>query len=68
MPPIRALLLCSLCVILCAQPKKTVFLITDAEGGPWQHSDGTYLVANPVMHNWALRTIKTVRNPNSPGT
>jgi myo-inositol-1(or 4)-monophosphatase len=36
-------------------------LLTDAEGGPWQHSDGTYLAANPVTHKWALQSIKSVR-------
>lgn len=41
-------------------------LVTDAEGGPWQHSDGTYLVANPVTHKWALQTIKSVREPRTP--
>jgi len=38
-------------------------LITDADGGPWQLSEGTYLVANPVTHNWALSSIKSVREP-----
>jgi myo-inositol-1(or 4)-monophosphatase len=37
--------------------------VTDADGGPWQRSDGTYLVANPVTHTWALRSIKLVREP-----
>jgi D-amino peptidase len=32
MPAIRLTLMCSLCAVLCAQPRKTIFLITDAEG------------------------------------
>jgi myo-inositol-1(or 4)-monophosphatase len=33
-------------------------LITDAEGGSWLHSDGSYVAANAVSHKWALQTIK----------
>jgi myo-inositol-1(or 4)-monophosphatase len=47
------------CVIL----NEAGALVTDADGGPWQYSDGTYLVANPVTHKWALQTIKSVREP-----
>ena len=36
-------------------------LITDVEGGSWLHSDGGYVAANAVSHNWALQTIKGVR-------
>jgi myo-inositol-1(or 4)-monophosphatase len=36
-------------------------LITDAEGGSWLHSDGSYVAANPASHQWALRSIKWVR-------
>lgn len=35
--------------------------ITDADGGSWLHSDGAYVVADNVSHNWALKTIKMVR-------
>jgi myo-inositol-1(or 4)-monophosphatase len=37
-------------------------LITDAEGGSWLHSDGSYVAANPASHNWALQGLKWVRN------
>jgi myo-inositol-1(or 4)-monophosphatase len=36
-------------------------LITDADGGTWLHSDGSYVVANPTSHQWALRGITWVR-------
>ena len=36
-------------------------LITDADGGSWLHSDGSYVAANPASHQWALRGIKFVR-------
>ena len=42
------------CVILA----QAGALITDAEGGPWLHSDGGYLAANPASHQWALRGLK----------
>jgi len=35
--------------------------ITDGEGGSWQHSDGAYVVADAVSHQWALKIIKTVK-------
>jgi len=35
--------------------------ITDADGGSWLHSTGTYVAAENVSHNWALKTIKMVR-------
>jgi len=41
-------------------------LITDAEGGSWLHSDGSYVVANPTSHQWALRGIKWVRMQSRP--
>ena len=44
------------CVIL----NQAGALITDAEGGPWLHSDGSYLAANPASHQWALRGLKFV--------
>jgi len=37
-------------------------LITDAEGGPWLHSDGSYLAANPASHQWGLRGMKFIRS------
>ena len=36
-------------------------LITDAEGGSWLHSDGTYVAANPTSHQWALKSLKFIR-------
>ena len=44
------------CVIL----NQAGALITDAEGGSWLHSDGSYLAANPASHQWALRGLKFV--------
>ena len=44
------------CVIL----NQAGALITDGEGGPWLHSDGSYLAANPASHQWALRGLKFV--------
>jgi myo-inositol-1(or 4)-monophosphatase len=35
--------------------------MTDADGGSWLHSTGTYVAAEAVSHNWALKTIKMVR-------
>jgi myo-inositol-1(or 4)-monophosphatase len=35
--------------------------ITDGDGGSWTHSTGTYVAAESVSHNWALKTIKMVR-------
>jgi myo-inositol-1(or 4)-monophosphatase len=40
-------------------------LITDAEGGSWLHSPGSYVAANPATHQWALRIIKIVREPST---
>lgn len=37
-------------------------LMTDAEGGSWLHSDGSYVAANPASHNWAMQSLKWVRN------
>jgi myo-inositol-1(or 4)-monophosphatase len=45
------------CVILPAAGA----LLTDADGGSWLHSDGSYVAANPASHQWALRGIKFVR-------
>jgi myo-inositol-1(or 4)-monophosphatase len=39
-------------------------LITDADGGSWLHTDGSYVAANAVSHKWALQTIKWVRDQN----
>lgn len=36
-------------------------LVTDADGGAWLHSDGSYLAANPASHQWAMRGLKFVR-------
>jgi myo-inositol-1(or 4)-monophosphatase len=41
-------------------------LVTDADGGSWLHSDGSYVVANPASHQWALRGIKYVRGRDRP--
>jgi myo-inositol-1(or 4)-monophosphatase len=35
--------------------------ITDGEGGSWLHSDGSYVAADAVSHQWALKIIKTVK-------
>ena len=35
--------------------------ITDGEGGSWLHSDGSYVAADAVSHQWALKVIKTVK-------
>jgi myo-inositol-1(or 4)-monophosphatase len=35
--------------------------VTDAEGGSWLHSTGSYVVADSVSHQWALKVIKAVR-------
>lgn len=50
------------CVILA----QAGALITDAEGGSWLHSDGSYVAANPTSHQWALRGIKWVRTRGRP--
>jgi len=39
-------------------------LMTDADGGSWLHSDGSYVAANAVSHKWALQTIKWLRDQN----
>jgi len=39
-------------------------LVTDADGGSWLHSDGSYVAANAVSHKWALQTIKWLRDQN----
>ena len=36
-------------------------LITDADGGSWLHSDGSYVAANAVSHKWALQATKVAR-------
>lgn len=36
-------------------------LITDADGGSWLHTDGSYVAANAVSHKWAMQTIKRER-------
>ncbi|HEX9141726.1 MAG TPA: inositol monophosphatase family protein, partial [Gaiellaceae bacterium] len=36
-------------------------LITDGDGGSWIHSDGSYVAADAVTHQWSLKIIKTVR-------
>lgn len=36
-------------------------VVTDADGGPWLHSDGSYVAANPASHQWCLKSIKWVR-------
>lgn len=36
-------------------------LITDADGGSWLHSDGSYVAANSTSHNWAIKDLKLVR-------
>ena len=35
--------------------------ITDGEGGSWLHSDGSYVAADAVSHQWALKVIKTIK-------
>lgn len=44
------------CVIL----EQAGALISDAEGGSWHLSDGSYVAANPASHTWALRGTKTI--------
>jgi myo-inositol-1(or 4)-monophosphatase len=39
-------------------------LITDADGGSWLHTDGSYVAANAVSHKWAMQTIKGLRDQN----
>jgi myo-inositol-1(or 4)-monophosphatase len=39
-------------------------LITDADGGSWLHTDGSYVAANAVSHKWAMQTIKGLRDRN----
>ena len=34
--------------------------ITDGEGGSWLHSTGSYVAADAVSHQWALKVIKTM--------
>lgn len=41
-------------------------LITDGDGGPWLHSDGSYVAANPASHQWALKGIKWVHELERP--
>ncbi len=36
-------------------------LVTDADGGPWLHSDGSYAAAETTSHQWMLKSIKWVR-------
>jgi myo-inositol-1(or 4)-monophosphatase len=36
-------------------------LITDSDGGPWVHSDGSYIAATPSTHNWAHRELQFAR-------
>jgi myo-inositol-1(or 4)-monophosphatase len=36
-------------------------LLTDADGGSWLHSDGTYLAATPPAHTWAVRSLHFAR-------
>ncbi len=40
-------------------------LVTDADGGSWLHSDGSYVAANPATHSWAVRGLKFVRSQES---
>ena len=35
--------------------------ITDGDGGAWEYSDGSFVAADAVSHQWALKAIKTVR-------
>ena len=35
--------------------------ITDGEGGSWLHSTGSYVAADAVSHQWALKVIKTMK-------
>ena len=37
-------------------------MVTDADGGSWLYSDGSYVAANPVTHQWALKSLKFVRD------
>jgi myo-inositol-1(or 4)-monophosphatase len=36
-------------------------LMQDGDGGPWLHSDGSYVAGVPTLVRWALRGIKWVR-------
>jgi len=36
--------------------------ITDGEGGSWVHSNGSYVAADAVSHQWALKIIKAMRD------
>lgn len=44
------------CVIL----EQAGALVSDAEGGSWHLSTGSYVAANPASHTWALRGTKTI--------
>jgi myo-inositol-1(or 4)-monophosphatase len=46
------------CVIL----QQAGAIISDADGGAWIHSDGSYVAATPASHQWAMRGIKLVRD------
>ncbi|TMC75451.1 MAG: inositol monophosphatase [Chloroflexi bacterium] len=37
-------------------------MVSDADGGSWLHSDGSYVAANPASHPWALKSLKFVRD------
>ncbi|HEX9436584.1 MAG TPA: inositol monophosphatase [Candidatus Limnocylindria bacterium] len=37
-------------------------LVTDADGGSWLHSDGSFVAANPTSHQWQLKSIKWIRD------
>ena len=41
-------------------------VVTDADGGTWLHSDGSYIAANPASHTWASRAMKIVRAHEKP--
>ncbi len=43
-------------------------MISDVEGGSWLHSHGGYVAATPASHPWAMRIIKTVREPSTKKT
>ena len=45
------------CVIL----QQAGAIVSDADGGPWVHSEGSYLAATPASHQWAMRGLKLVR-------
>jgi myo-inositol-1(or 4)-monophosphatase len=36
-------------------------LVTDASGGSWLHSDGSYVAATPPAHTWAVRDLNYAR-------